>query len=92
MALSLNSFPFLRSIAIISPGPSLPFSIIFSSGILIIPVSEPAKNKSSSVIVYLNGLKPFLSEEANTHLASVAQIAAGPSHGSMVLLRKLNKS
>ena len=66
--------------------------MIFSSGILIIPVSEPAKNRSSEVIEYLKGLSPFLSEEAKTHFASVAQMAAGPSHGSMVLLRKLNKS
>ena len=56
------------------------------------PVSDPAKNKSSEVKVYLKGLKPFLSEEANTHFASVAQIAAGPSHGSIVLFKKLNKS
>ena len=56
------------------------------------PVSDPAKNKSSEVIEYLSGLNPFLSEEAKTHLASVAQMAAGPSHGSIVLLRKLNKS
>ena len=65
---------------------------MFSSGIFIIPDSEPAKNKLSDVIAYLNGLNPFLSIEAKTHLASVAQIAAGPSHGSIVLFRKLNKS
>ena len=76
----------------ICPGPNFPFSIIFSSGILIIPVSEPAKNKLSEVIVYLKGLKPFLSEDAKTHLASVAHIAAGPSQGSIVLFKKLNKS
>ena len=64
----------------------------FSSGIFIIPVSEPTKNKSSEVIEYLSGLKPFLSDEARTHFASVAQIAAGPSHGSIVLFKKLNKS
>ena len=45
----------------------------------------------SEVIEYLNGLKPFLSEEAKTHFASVAQIAAGPSQGSIVLFKKLNK-
>ena len=92
ISLSLNNFPFFKSIAIIWPGPSFPFSIIFSSGILIMPLSEPAKNKLSEVIVYLKGRKPFLSEEAKTHLASVAQIAAGPSHGSIVLFKKLNKS
>ena len=44
---------------------------------------------------YLNGNPAQAikwSEEAKTHFASVAQIAAGPSHGSIVLLRKLNKS
>ena len=56
------------------------------------PDSEPAKNKSSEVIEYLKGLKPFLSVAAKTHLASVAHIAAGPSHGSIVLFKKLNKS
>ena len=69
------------------PGPNLPFSIILSSGILIIPDSEPAKNKLSEVIEYLKGLKPFLSVAARTHLASVAQIAAGPSQGSIVLFK-----
>ena len=48
--------------------------------------------KSLDVIAYLRGRKPFLSVEARTHFESVAQIAAGPSQGSMVLLRKLNKS
>ena len=56
------------------------------------PDSDPAKNKSSDVIVYLSGLKPFLSVAAKTHLASVAQMAAGPSHGSIVLFKKLKKS
>ena len=56
------------------------------------PVSEPAKIKLSEVIVYLRGLRPFLSTEAITHFASVAQTAAGPSQGSIVLLRKLNNS
>ena len=73
-----------------SPGPSLPFFIIFSSGIFIIPVSEPAKIKPSDVIEYLSGLNPFLSTAAKIHLASVAHIAAGPSHGSIVLFKKLN--
>ena len=63
---------------------------MFSSGILIIPVSEPANIKPSEVIEYLRGLKPFLSTAAKIHLASVAQIAAGPSHGSIVLFKKLN--
>ena len=49
-------------------------------------------NKLSEVIVYLKGLRPFLSDDAKTHFASVAQIAAGPSQGSMVLFKKLNKS
>ena len=39
---------------------------------------------------YLNGLRPFLSVAAITHSLSVAAIAAGPSQGSIVLLRKLN--
>ena len=43
-------------------------------------------------MVYLNGLKPFLSVAAKTHLASVAHIAAGPSQGSIELFKKLNKS
>ena len=90
--MSLNNFPFFKSIAIICPGPSFPFSIIFSSGIFIIPDSEPAKNKSSDEIEYLKGLNPFLSDDAKTHLASVAHIAAGPSQGSIVLFKKLNKS
>ena len=59
---------------------------------MIIPDSDPAKNKLSEVFAYLNGLNPFLSIEAKTHLESVAQIAAGPSQGSIVLLRKLNRS
>ena len=56
------------------------------------PDSDPAKNKLSVVIVYLKGLNPFLSVAAKTHLESVAQIAAGPSHGSIELFKKLNKS
>ena len=53
------------------------------------PVSEPANNKLSDVTVYLKGLRPFLSTAARTHFESVAQIAAGPSQGSIALLRKL---
>ena len=68
------------------PGPSLPFSIIFS-GISTIPVSDPAQNILSVVIEYLSGLNPFLSVAAIAHLLSEAQIAAGPSQGSIVLLR-----
>ena len=60
------------------------------SGILIFPVYEPAKNKLSDVMVYLSGLNPLLSDDARTHFASVAQIAAGPSQGSIVLFKKLN--
>ena len=55
-----------------------------------IPVSDPANNNLSLVTVYLIGLRPFLSVAAITHSLSVAAIAAGPSQGSIVLLRKLN--
>ena len=61
--------------------------MIFSSGIETMPVSEPANNKLSDVIEYLKGLNPFLSVAAIAHLLSVAQIAAGPSQGSMVLFK-----
>ena len=54
------------------------------------PVSDPAKSSLSLVTAYLNGLKPFLSLAAITHSLSVAAIAAGPSHGSIVLFKKLN--
>ena len=67
------------------PGPSLPFEIIFFSGISTIPVSDPAQNMLSDVTEYLKGLKPLRSVAAIAHLLSVAQIAAGPSHGSIAL-------
>ena len=76
--------------AIISPGPNLPLAITFSSGTLIMPASDPANKRLSVEIEYLRGLKPFLSIAAIIHLSSVAQIAAGPSQGSIVLFKKLN--
>ena len=75
---------------IISPGPNLPFLTIFFSSISTIPVSDPAHNILSLVIVYLIGRKPFLSVATMAHSLSVAAIAAGPSHGSIVLFKKLN--
>ena len=86
----LNNFPFSILTPIISPGPNLPFAIIFCSARLIIPVSEPANKNLSFVMVNLIGLSPFLSVAAITHSLSVAAIAAGPSHGSIVLFKKLN--
>ena len=47
------------------------------------PVSDPANKILSLVIVYLKGLKPFLSVAAKIQFPSVAAIAAGPSHGSI---------
>ena len=82
--------PFSILTPIISPGPNLPFVTIFFSSMFIIPVSEPANKKLSLVTVYLSGRRPFLSVAAITHSLSVAAIAAGPSQGSIVLLRKLN--
>ena len=45
----------------------------------------------SEVIEYLKGRNPFLSVAAITHLLSVAQIAAGPSQGSIVLFKTSKK-
>ena len=90
MSLFEKTLPFSIFTPMISPGPSLPFDTILFSSISIIPVSEPAKSNLSVVIAYLNGLKPFLSLAAITHSLSVAAIAAGPSHGSIVLFKKLN--
>ena len=56
---------------------------MFSSWTGTIPVSDPANKILSFVIVYLKGLKPFLSVAAKIQLPSVAAIAAGPSQGSM---------
>ena len=81
--------PFSILTPIISPGPSLPFVTIFFSFKSTIPVSDPANNNLSLVTVYLIGLNPFLSVAAITHSLSVAAIAAGPSHGSIVLFKKL---
>ena len=86
----VNTFPFSILTPIISPGPNLPLDRIFFSFNSIIPVSEPANKSLSLVIAYLRGLKPFLSLAAITHSLSVAAIAAGPSHGSIVLFKKLN--
>ena len=54
------------------------------------PVSDPANKNLSEVTVYLKGRNPFLSWAAMIHFPSVAEIAAGPSHGSIVLFKKLN--
>ena len=86
----MNTFPFSILTPIISPGPNRPLANIFFSFNLIIPVSDPANKNLSFVIVYLSGLKPFLSLAAITHSLSVPAIAAGQSHGSMVLFKKLN--
>ena len=74
----------------ISPGPNLPLESILFSLSSIMPVSDPANNNLSFVIAYLNGRNPFLSLAAITHSLSVPAIAAGPSHGSIVLFKKLN--
>ena len=86
----MNTLPFSILTPIISPGPNLPLVTIFFSLRSTIPVSDPANNNLSLVTVYLIGLRPFLSVAAITHSLSVAAIAAGPSQGSIVLLRKLN--
>ena len=86
----VNTLPFSILTPIISPGPNLPFDKILFSFNSIIPVSEPANNNLSFVIAYLKGLNPFLSFAAITHSLSVPAIAAGPSHGSIVLFKKLN--
>ena len=48
-------------------------------------ISEDNKTVPSSVIKYLEGLKPFLSRIAPIFLPSVKHIAAGPSQGSIKL-------
>ena len=53
------------------------------------PVSDPANKSLSVVTVYLKGRNPFLSWAAIIHFPSVAEIAAGPSQGSIVLFKKL---
>ena len=83
-------WPLSKSTAIAWPGPNLPLKIIFSFEKGIIPVSDPANKSLSDVIVYLSGRKPFLSCAAIIHFQSVAEIAAGPSQGSIVLFKKLN--
>ena len=86
----LKILPFSILTPKISPGPNLPFSIIFFSLILIIPVSEPAYKSFSFVTVYLIGLNPLRSEATMAHSLSVPAIAAGPSQGSIELFKKLN--
>ena len=88
--LLVKTFPFSILTPIISPGPNLPLVTILFSSNSIMPVSDPAQRILSLVIVYLIGRRPFLSVAAIAHSLSVAAIAAGPSHGSIVLLRKLN--
>ena len=55
------------------------------------PVSDPANNSLSEDTVYLKGRSPFLSVAAIIHFPSVAAMAAGPSQGSIVLFKKLNR-
>ena len=75
---------FSISTTIISPGPSLPFSIIEDSRIpLNTPTSEAINTIPSFVIQYLAGLNPFLSSIAPMVIPSVNATAAGPSHGSV---------
>ena len=88
--LFVNTLPFSILTPIISPGPNLPFLMIFFSFKSTIPVSDPANKSLSLVMVNLNGLNPFLSDAAITHSLSVPANAAGPSQGSIVLFKKLN--
>ena len=71
-------------IPIISPGPSLPFSIILDSSTVTIPVSEPTYIRLSLEIEYLIGRNPFLSIPPMIQFPSTAAIAAGPSQGSTI--------
>ena len=71
-------------IPIISPGPSLPFSIILDSSTVTIPVSEPTYMRLSREIEYLIGRNPFLSIPPTIQFPSTAAIAAGPSQGSTI--------
>ena len=68
----------------ISPDFRLPFSLILFLLISNTPDSDAIIILLSLVIVYLIGLKPFLSNTALILLLSLYIIAAGPSQGSII--------
>ena len=70
----------------IFPGSSLPCDKTFLGSISTTPVSEDITTYPSLVTVYLDGLRPFLSNKAPIYLPSVNGIEAGPSQGSIMQL------
>src|SRR5690606_40498592 len=74
--------PFSRSASSILPGLILPFSVITASLMGNAPASEDKINRSSEVIKYLNGRRPFRSKVAPKVFPLVNNNAAGPSQGS----------
>ncbi len=82
----LSTFPYFKSTPIISPDCNLPRSSTSSSGVSSTPYSDEISNLLSFVMIYFDGLSPFLSSVHPMYLPSVILTAAGPSQGSKHVL------